>query len=95
MTSKFTLPPEEFPALRPEEDTHLNAIADEDIADEVGVSLEEVIAWVESWGSPNELPTPKVSRPKLRDAINATLDAGRRSRARRIYQRGRGRSPSG
>lgn len=52
----------EFPALGRNVDARLNAMADEDIANDVGVPLDEAIAWVESWGSPDERPTPKARK---------------------------------
>ena len=67
MSGPSTLPPKaledlEFPTLSREEDARLNAMAEEDIANNVGVPLDEVIAWVESWGSPDELPAPKARK---------------------------------
>ena len=52
----------DLPALTRKEDARLNAMANEDIANDVGVPLDEAIAWVESWGSPNELPAPKARK---------------------------------
>ncbi len=51
-----------LPALSREENARLDAMADEDIANDVGVPLDEVIDWVESWGSADELPTPKARK---------------------------------
>jgi hypothetical protein len=67
MSGPSTLPPKALgnqglPAPSRDEDARLNAMADEDIANDVGVPLAEAIAWVESWGSPDELPTPKARK---------------------------------
>jgi hypothetical protein len=67
MSGPSKLPPRglqesELPALSRKEDARLNAMANEDIANDVGVPLGEAIAWVESWGSPDELPTPKARK---------------------------------
>jgi hypothetical protein len=52
----------DLPALSQEEDARLDAMADEDIANDVGVPLDEAIAWVESWGTRDQLPTPKARK---------------------------------
>jgi len=67
MSGPSALPPKAleelgFPTLSREEDARLNAMTDEDIVNDVGVPLDEAIAWVESWGSPDELPTPKARK---------------------------------
>jgi predicted transcriptional regulator len=54
--------PEEMPKRSAADEARLERIAAEDVANGVGVPLEEAIAWVESWGSPRELPSPKARR---------------------------------
>jgi predicted transcriptional regulator len=44
------------------DEARLDRIAAEDVADGVGVPLDEAIAWVESWGTPGELPSPKARK---------------------------------
>lgn len=43
-------------------DATLEALADAEFEAGAGVPLEEAVAWVESWFSPNELPTPKARK---------------------------------
>jgi hypothetical protein len=67
MSGPSTLPPKglkelDLPALSRNENARLNSMSNEDIANDVGVPLDEAIAWVESWGSPDELPTPKARK---------------------------------
>ena len=67
MSGRSTLPPRAFedlelPALSRAENARLDAMADEDIANDVGVPLDEAIAWVESWGSLDQLSPPKARK---------------------------------
>lgn len=67
MSKSSTLPPRTLqeigsPTLSRDEDARLDAMAQEDLANGVGVPLDEAIAWVESWGSPTELPKPKARK---------------------------------
>ena len=67
MSGRSTLPPGTIEILgssdiSPNEHARLDAMAEEDIANDVGVPLDEAIAWVKSWGSPDELPTPKARK---------------------------------
>jgi predicted transcriptional regulator len=51
--------PTGMPKRTDADEARLERIAAEDVANGVGVPLDEAIVWVESWGSPEELPTPK------------------------------------
>jgi hypothetical protein len=54
--------PQEMPKRSAADEARLDRIAAEDVADGVGVPLDEAIAWVESWGTPGELPSPKARK---------------------------------
>jgi len=54
--------PQEMPNRSAADEARLDRIAAEDVADGVGVPLDEAIAWVESWGTPGELPSPKARK---------------------------------
>ncbi len=53
---------QEMPKRTAAEEARLDRIAADDIADGIGVPLDEAIAWVESWGTPGELPSPKARK---------------------------------
>jgi predicted transcriptional regulator len=54
--------PQEMPKRSAADEARLEHMAAEDVAKGVGVPLEEAIAWVESWGTPGELPSPKARK---------------------------------
>lgn len=58
----FTDPEVKLPRLSTADNARLDAMAEEDFANGVAVPLEETMTWVESWGTPNELPAPKVRK---------------------------------
>jgi predicted transcriptional regulator len=44
------------------EEAALEKLADEEFEAGVGIPLEEAVAWVDSWFTPNELPAPKARK---------------------------------
>lgn len=46
----------------PAEHVALEQLADEEFESGTGVPLEEAVAWVDSWFTPNELPAPKARK---------------------------------
>jgi predicted transcriptional regulator len=53
---------QEVPKRSAEDEARLDRKAAEDLASGVGVPLDEAIAWVESWGTPGEKPSPKARK---------------------------------
>jgi len=53
---------QEMPKRSATDEARLDRIAAEDVGDGVGVPLDEAVAWVESWGTPGELPSPKARK---------------------------------
>jgi predicted transcriptional regulator len=45
-----------------EEEAALEQLADREFADGAGIPLEEAVAWVRSWFTPNERPAPKARK---------------------------------
>jgi hypothetical protein len=44
------------------DETALEQLADREFENGAGIPLEEAIAWVESWFTPNERPAPKARK---------------------------------
>jgi len=53
---------QEMPKRSAADQARLDRIAADDVANGTGVPLDEAIAWVESWGTPGELPSPKARK---------------------------------